>query len=405
MTPEGWNRRKLDDVAELIGGTTPSKAVLDYWDGDIPWATPSDITSLSASENYIYDTSSKITKRALEETSVRLLNPGSVLMTSRATIGEVVINMVPMATNQGFCNFIPNSSINAEYLTNWLKFYKKKLERLAAGSTFLEISKKTLKNIEIDLPPLPEQKKIAVILRSVDDAIQATKAVIDQTSKVKQGILQQLLTRGIGHTRFNQTEIGMIPETWKVATTGQICTSIVPGRDKPKCFNGDIPWLTISDIDGLKINESKLGLKVTKQELQRVNGKTVPKDTVLMTCVGTFGTVAVAGRELVMNQQLHGFVCGSEVLPLYLCLVLQTKESDMKKISGQTTIPYLNKAKCESICVPLPPINEQKQIVDQIVSIEENINANKKYLDGLSSLKRGLMQDLLTGRMRVRGST
>ena len=155
MAPEGWNRRKLDDVAELIGGTTPSKAVFDYWDGEIPWATPSDITSLSASEKYIYNTSSKITKLALEETSVRLLNPGSVLMTSRATIGEVVINMVPMATNQGFCNFIPNSSIHAEYLSNWLKFSKNRLESLAAGSTYLEISKKTLKNIEIDLPPLP----------------------------------------------------------------------------------------------------------------------------------------------------------------------------------------------------------------------------------------------------------
>ena len=265
---------------------------------------------------------------------------------------------------------------------------------------------KLLKETNIVYPSsLEEQKKIAAILSSVDDAIQAMQAVIDQTRRVKQGLLQQLLTRGIGHTRFKQTEIGDIPETWKVTTTGQICTSIVPGRDKPKCFNGDIPWLTISDIDGLKVNESKSGLKVTKQELQRVNGKIVPKDAVLMTCVGTFGIVAVAGRELVMNQQLHGFVCGSEALPLYLCLVLQTKESEMKTISGQTTIPYLNKAKCESIRVPLPPIIEQNQIVDKIVSIEENINANKKYLDSLSSLKRGLMQDLLTGRMRVGGST
>ena len=146
---------------------------------------------------------------------MRLLNPGSVLMTSRATIGEVVINMVPMATNQGFCNFIPNSSIHAEYLSTWLKFSKNRLEMVAAGSTFLEISKKTLKNIEIDLPPLPEQKKIAAVLSSVDDAIQATQAVIDQTRRVKQGLLQQLLTCGIGHTRFKQTEIGEIPEGWE----------------------------------------------------------------------------------------------------------------------------------------------------------------------------------------------
>ena len=292
--------------------------------------------------------------------------------------------------------------VNPHFLYYFIDSKFKWIQERRTGLAVPHVPKDLKDLLIIDLPTPTEQKKIAAILSSVDDAIQATQAVIDQTRRVKRGLLQQLLTRGIGHTRFKQTEMGEIPETWTVATTGQICTSIVPGRDKPKCFNGDIPWLTISDIDGLKVNESKLGLKVTKQELQRVNGKTVPKDAVLMTCVGTFGIVAVAGRELVMNQQLHGFVCGSEVLPLYLCLVLQTKESEMKKISGQTTIPYLNKAKCESICVPLPPINEQNQIVDEIVSIEENINANKKNLDGLSSLKRGLMQDLLTGRVRVK---
>lgn len=192
--PEVWDWLILSEVAELVGGTTPSKIVTDYWWGEIPWATPSDITSLPPGTNYIFETSSKITKLALENTSLQILNPGSVLMTSRATIGEVAINMVPMTTNQGFCNFKPNSSISAEYLANWLKFSNKKLLKLAAGSTFLEISKKTLKNIKIGLPPLSEQKKIYTILTDVDDVLNVEYKKLLQIQKTKRGLIQDLLT-------------------------------------------------------------------------------------------------------------------------------------------------------------------------------------------------------------------
>ena len=400
MTPEGWGRRRIGELVTNIGdGGTPRRDNPSYFGGDVPWVVIQDIKPL------ITVTKNTLTKEGLDACSAKLWPKNAVILSTGATIGEVGIAGVPLTTKQGITGMVCEEYVVPKFLYYLLQQKKQYLQTLAQGSTIREVRPPILKQMDVNLPPKFEQKKIAAILSSVDDAIHTTLAVIDQTHRVKQGMLQHFLTHGIGHTRFKQTEIGDIPETWKVTTTGQICTSIVPGRDKPKCFDGDIPWLTISDIDGLKVNESKLGLKVTKKELQQVNGKTVPKDAVLMTCVGTFGIVAVAGRELVMNQQLHGFVCGSEVLPLYLCLVLQTKESEMKKISGQTTIPYLNKAKCESIRVPLPPIIEQNQIVYKIVSIEENINANKKYLDCLSSLKRGLMQDLLTGRMRVGGST
>ena len=391
MVPEGWEKRTLASLADYHNGRAFKPQ--DWGKEGLPIIRIAQMTNPIAKTDFYSGDDIEAKHK---------INNGDMLFSWSATLAVMLWNRGPAVLNQHIFKVEGKPGIDSDFLYHLLNNSIDALAEHSHGSTMKHIKKGVLKDFIVPVPSLHEQKKIAAILSSVDDAIQATQAVIDQTRRVKLGLLQQLLTRGIGHTQFKKTEIGEIPETWKVATTGQICTSIVPGRDKPKCFNGDIPWLTISDIDGLRVNESKLGLKVTKQELQRVNGKTVPKDTVLMTCVGTFGTVAVAGRELVMNQQLHGFVCGSEVLPLYLCLVLQTKESEMKRISGQTTIPYLNKAKCESIRVPLPPIIEQNQIVDKIVSIEENINANKKNLDGLSSLKRGLMQDLLTGRVRVK---
>jgi type I restriction enzyme, S subunit len=415
MLPEGWNQRKLDDVAELIGGSTPSKAVSDYWDGEIPWATPSDITSLSASANYIYNTSSKITKLALEETSVRLLNPGSVLMTSRATIGEVVINMVPMATNQGFCNFIPNSSINAEYLTNWLKFSKKELKRLAAGSTFLEISKKTLKNIEIDLPPLSEQIKIAAILSSVDDAIQATQAVIEQSGRVKQGLLQQLLTRGIGHTRFKQTEIGEIPESWEIRTLPEVAKyqngKSFPSKDY--CSSGVLlarPGNLASD--GFVIWDDQHTTYLPHHYWEECSAYRIGPKEILMNLTAQsledqfLGRVCITPDEnqCLLNQRI------ARITPKtidfdYLFWVLKgphfRKHVDM--IPKGSKVQHLYNRDLETAQLAIPSdIEEQIQIASMLWTVQDAANKNENQLSNFHLIKRGLMQDLLTGRVRVK---
>ena len=404
MLPEGWNQRKLDDVAELIGGSTPSKAVSDYWDGEIPWATPSDITSLSASANYIYNTSSKITKLALEETSVRLLNPGSVLMTSRATIGEVVINMVPMATNQGFCNFIPNSSINAEYLTNWLKFSKKELKRLAAGSTFLEISKKTLKNIEIDLPPLSEQIKIAAILSSVDDAIQATQAVIEQSGRVKQGLLQQLLTRGIGHTRFKQTEIGEIPYGWEICDLAQVANVIDCKHRTPKYTDQGYPVIRPRDVkEG--ILEFSGCLRIPQDEYEDLIENHCPlSGDVVYSRNATFGIASIVdtdrpfaiGQDVCIITGIH--MCG-EIL--FYLLNSRVVRKQLDSLSAGSTFKRINLKDIRRFKVPLIPKAEQGEIVAIADSLSEYLRATNLELDQLIQTKRGLMQDLLTGRVRV----
>lgn len=205
---------------------------------------------------------------------------------------------------------------------------------------------------------------------------------------------------GITHletnTKFKQTEVDKIPQEWKVVKTGDVCTSIVPGRNKPKVFDGDIPWITIPDLDGLMLSVSKTGFAVSREELKRAKGKTIPSDTVVMTCVGTFGIAAVTTREIVINQQLHGFVCKEDILPLYLCWVLRSKEAEMIGLAGKTTIPYLNREKCESICFALPSLPEQKKIVAILSSVDEAIAKTQAVIDQTRKVKQGLLQQLLT---------
>jgi len=192
--PEDWPVRRLGDLAEISGGTTPSTSVASYWDGEFCWATPSDITSQPPGTTHIAATSAMITKLAFDETGVRLLQPGCVLMTSRATIGEALVNTVPIATNQGFCNFQPSSCVNAEFLAAWLRRNKHRVERLAAGSTFREVSKKALRKVEIALPPVGEQERITDLLEVVNADVRWLQQQLEKFQLQRRGLMQKLLT-------------------------------------------------------------------------------------------------------------------------------------------------------------------------------------------------------------------
>ena len=164
--PEHWEVAKLGEVTDIFKGGTPKRSVEKYFQGDIAWAIPTDITTLD-SALYIEDTATHISEEALGKSAARVLPAGMVLLTSRATIGETAIATVPMATNQGFANFICKEMLLNAYLAYYLRYIKKRLIDLAHGTTVKEITKSTLLNIEIPLPPLPEQRAIAHILQTI----------------------------------------------------------------------------------------------------------------------------------------------------------------------------------------------------------------------------------------------
>ena len=157
---------QIADVARVVGGATPKSGIPGYWDGDVRWATPKDLSGLELP--WLDDTPRKITTLGLKSCSSELLPAGSVLFSSRAPIGHVAINTVPVATNQGFKSFIPGEKLNASFLYWWLRCHRSYLEGLGNGATFKEVSKAVVERIAIPLPPLPEQKRIAAILDQAD---------------------------------------------------------------------------------------------------------------------------------------------------------------------------------------------------------------------------------------------
>ena len=193
----------------------------------------------------------------------------------------------------------------------------------------------------------------------------------------------------------------MVPKGWQKYAVGELCASIVPGRNKPKVFDGDIPWVTTPEINGRYIPSNLQVNYVSSTALSDAGGKIVPKGAVVMAAVGELGLIAITSEPLVLNQQLHAFVCSKLVNNEFLAYWLTTQKPYMESIASKTTIPYMNKTNCESIPVLLPPLAEQLKIAQTLSTWDKAISVTEKLLINSQQQKKSLMQQLLTGKKRL----
>lgn len=182
-----WENSILGEECEIIGGGTPDSTNENYWGDEISWFTPTEIKV-----KYLKKSKRMITREGLKKSSAKLLPKGSLLLTTRATIGDVAFCTNECSTNQGFQSFLPTSKPNLYFLYYWIKSNKKELIKRSSGSTFLEISKKEIQKITINLPNIKEQQKIASFLSSIDNKIEITSTQLEKTREFKKGLLQQM---------------------------------------------------------------------------------------------------------------------------------------------------------------------------------------------------------------------
>ncbi|EIV8494014.1 MULTISPECIES: restriction endonuclease subunit S [Vibrio harveyi group] len=187
-----WEELRLGELGKIVSGGTPSTSAPECWDGDIDWATPTDITKLRTRK--IRDTARKITALGLSTSSAKLVPAGTLLVCTRATIGALAISQQQMCTNQGFKNLIPNKNVDVDFLYYLVSYGKHKLVSKASGSTFLELSKKDFEHIRFKIPKVDEQQKIASVLTAADKEIELLNAKLTHLKQEKKALMQQLLT-------------------------------------------------------------------------------------------------------------------------------------------------------------------------------------------------------------------
>lgn len=420
-----WDDVALEDLGEIVAGGTPSRAVPSFWNGDIPWVTPTEITSLKG--KYLRETRECITREGLSGSAARLLPEGALLITSRATLGEVAIAGVPVATNQGFKSIVPNEATDSLFAYYRIGSLKREMERLASGTTFLEISKADFSRIRTLRPKPAEQAGIAVVLDMMDEAIAKTEAVIAKLKQVRAGLLHDLLTRGldkhgqfrdpIAHPeQFKDSPLGRIPNKWDVGPfrefacpdrpylkTGPFGSSLKQEHWVPE----GVPVVTIGSLGEGEFIQSEL-LHISKETARSLSAYAlIPGDIV-------FSRVADVGRSVVVSEAESGWIMSSnmmwisldrdEVEPAYLQLNLATNAAVRTQISRLVNAggrDVANAAVMNSLILPWAPIEEQRSIMVTIRSLESRIDSEEAEQHKSHLLRQGLMSDLLTGRVRV----
>ena len=383
---------KLGEVTEIVKGGTPNRNVMKYFRGNIAWAIPSDITALN-SALYINDTATHISEEALSNSAAKLLPVGTVLLTSRATIGETAIATVPMATNQGFANFICRDALLNVFLAYYLRYIKEKLNDLASGSTFKEVTKRTLLNIEIPLFPLEEQRAIAEALSDVDGLLNALDALITKKRAIKQAVMQQLLT---GKTRL--PGFRGVWETKQVSEFGDIVTGATPSTKVNAFWDGPYPWITPTDITSerdMTVSERM----ITQEGLNAI--RTLPPNTVLVTCIASIGKNAILRITGSCNQQINAVTPSDAHNVEFLYYLFEFNSDFLLANAGITATNIVSKSTFSNLVFKVPLLEEQIAIATVLSDMDTEIAALEQRRTKTRAIKQGMMQQLLTGRVRL----
>ena len=383
----------LAEVCTILGGGTPRRSNASYFGGTIPWATPTDITALGSL--FIERTKETITEAGLNESSARLLPAGTVLMTSRATIGYTAIATRPMATNQGFANLICSERVAPQYLAYWLHDQRERLIQLSGGTTFRELSKSTLKKVRIPLPPLDEQRRIVGILNRAAN-IERLRA--QATDRLRE-FIPALFVRMFGDPVEN-------PMGWETRTVGELCASVQYGISRkatehtvgtPILRMGNVTYQGYLDCEPSKLKYVEL----TNGELRKyalrsgdlLFNRTNSKELVGKTGVwdGRFEAVPASYfiRVRVDDETLH---------PTYLWAFLNSKAMKSRLFEmarGAIGQANINAKELKAASVPVPPLDIQSRYAELVESVQSVATIGDSACEASETLCASLMSRLL----------
>ena len=274
------------------------------------------------------------------------------------------------------------------------------------GSAIKHLDKEFIKKLEIPYPSLPEQKKIVSVLTSVDEVIEGTKKQIDKLQDLKKATMNELLTKGIGHTEFKDSELGRMPENWEVKTLSEV-SLINRGRfshrprNAPDFYGGRYPYLQTGDIP----TQSTDIVNFTQTLNDRGFGvsKLFPIGTLVLTIAATIGEVGILTFNSCFPDSLVGITVKGEVVkPHFLLYTLRHQKEELIREAPESAQKNLNLDVLNSFLVRVPPIEEQGKIESVLLAMDKNILSKDRKLLQTQYLKKSLMQDLLTGDVRVK---
>lgn len=407
VIPEEWEVTKLVEVTiKMQSGGTPKANNSDYYEGNIPFVKIDDITS---SGKYLTKTKSTITEEGLKNSSAWVVPVNSILYSMYASLGFLSINKIPVATNQAIMNIIANENkISTDYLYAYLLSLKDKIDKFIDQTTQKNLNAQKVKNFLIPLPPLPEQQKIAEILSTVDQKIDSIDSKIEETQTLKRGLMQRLLSDGIGHSEFKESEIGRIPAGWEVVELGNVADILDPhpSHRAPKEDSNGFPFIGIGDINE-KGDISLAGCRKVSLEdvLEQNNNIQINENDI------GFGRVATVGKVVKFKRYDFPFALSPTMALiksknidngfLYQFLSSEFTKRQFRNFTSGSTRISLGIQNLRKLLISVPSFSEQKQIAEILSTADEKLETLRAKKEAFEILKKGLMQKLLSGEVRV----
>lgn len=395
---EGWERVKLENLGEIVSGGTPKTSMKEYWNGNIVWLTPKDFSNQK--NKYWKKGERSITDEGLKNSSAKLMPKGTVLFTSRAPIGYVGIADTEVSTNQGFKNIIANKENSNEFIYYLLKYITPNIELIAGGSTFKEISASAFKNIEVEVPNLETQEKIASILSALDDKIE----INNEMNKTLEEMAQTLFKRwfidfdfpnengepyGSSGGKMVDSELGEIPEGWEVEELGKIST-LSAGGDKPQSFSKiQTSDYTIPIYSNGVENEGLYGF---------TNEAKIFEKGITVSARGTIGYICLRQVPYVPIVRLVSIVPNINILSSeYLYYYLKKVEiHSTGTTQQQLTVPQFKRTK-----ILIPNFEVLKIFTGKVESMINLLEKNKLENKNISLIRDTLLPKLMSGEVEV----
>lgn len=418
-----WEVVKIANEADIHIGGTPSRVIPSFWaekpEGN-PWIAISDLKS-----KFIFDTAEHITDRGVRFSNVKMIPAGSTVMSFKLSVGRTGITTCPMYCNEAIAMFLPRSErLNSRWLFHALPRATETVvtDTAVKGAT---LNKAKMAEMVLNLPSPKEQSKIAQVLDTLDTAIHQTEAIVEKLKQVKQGLLHDLLTRGVdanGELRSPQAEaphlykdspLGSIPREWDAVKLALLVSSIGQGWS-PDCESSPadsgswgvlkttaITWTGYDDQE----NKALPPIFKPRPDLE------VMAEDILITRAGPASRVGVVAyvessrEKLMISDKMYRVRTLPTELPAYIALALSSQVVQVelgRALSGMAeSQTNISQAIVKDLVVLRPPLEEQSAIVDRVRTSEGRIREEVESLEKLKALKAGLMDDLLTGRVRV----
>ena len=374
-----WEKCKLGDVAMVVGGGTPDTNNHKYWNGDIQWFTPSEI----GRDKYVTNSLRTISEEGLNKSSAKLLPIGTILLSSRATVGECSINKVECTTNQGFQSLIPKEYFSKEFVFYLMQTKRKELIRKSCGSTFLEISANEVRKIKIEVPTPKEQEKISKLLALLDERIATQNKIIEDLKKLKCAIIDYTI-------ETLQTDYIDFSEVYDMAGEGG-----TPSTSNMEYYeNGCIPFVKIEDLKQKYLVSNKD--HITELGLQKSSAWLIPTNSILFSNGATIGEISITTYPVCTKQGILGIVPKVNFDTEYLYYLMSSRyfKREICRIITEGTMKTAYLKDINKIRCPIPSKAIQQEIVSLPSVLDTKIEIEQRILEKFICQKQYLLRQM-----------